>query len=139
MIARFNLLLDHHFHHLFLVEILVDSCFWQRSGHLQSYTHRPCDILRTTFCGAVCFTPTTNEQQQCLICRLQVYSVNGHHIFHPFIFSADGKPNIDRQGRFQIVAWKFVLIVCFCKESFVRNSWWHWMFFIYKTKGIAPH
>ena len=27
----------------------------------------------------------------------------------------------------------------FCKASFVGGSWWHWMFLIYKTKGIVPH
>jgi hypothetical protein len=63
MISRFNLLPHRHFHYLSLIESLFDSCF----GNISIcawYTLWP---TRTKLCGADCFTPTTNEQHQCLM------------------------------------------------------------------------
>jgi hypothetical protein len=67
--------------------------FWQRSEHLQPYD-KTLWHTRTTFCSAVFFTPTTNEQHQCLIYKLLVHPVNGQHIFsllpiHVFLLMVD--------------------------------------------------
>jgi hypothetical protein len=115
MIARFNLLPDHHFHYLFLVEILVDLCFWQRSEHLQSYTHKPCDIQGQRFVVQFVLDLQLMSSSNASYAGCWFIKLTDNIFFtHPYI-SADGKPNIDRQARFKIAAWKFALSVCFCK------------------------
>ena len=131
MISRFNLLPHHHFHYLFLIDTLVDSCFLQRSEHLQSYAHKPCDIQGQRFVVQFVLHPQLMSSINASDAGCWFIQLTDNIFFTQPCFSADDRPNIDWQARFQTAAWKFALSMCFCKESFVGDSWWHWMFFLF--------
>ena len=130
MISRFNLLPHRHFIYRFLIETLFDSCFGKDQSICSHNYDKTLWHTRTTFCSAVCFTPTTNEQHQCLICRLLVHPVNGQHIFsllpiHVFLQMVD-RISTDRRGS-KLLPRNLVSVCVFAKITIkaIKLVYWH--------------